>query len=52
MIGRFARELRFQGGGSSQMVPTRIENAWEALSERLGSTHELSYAPGTNESHG
>lgn len=43
VIGRFAKEPRFQGAGSSQVVPTRIDNAWEALQ---GHFDNLAYAPG------
>lgn len=43
VIGRLAREPRFQGAGSSQVVPTRVDNAWVALQEHF---NNLSYAPG------
>lgn len=52
IIGRFARKPRFQGGGSSQVVPTRTTSAWDALEELAqpgGLT--LSYADGTSEEH-
>ncbi len=34
VIGAFAQKPRFQGGGSSQVVPTRLSSLWEALSAR------------------
>ncbi|MCC6639694.1 MAG: glycoside hydrolase family 3 C-terminal domain-containing protein [Deltaproteobacteria bacterium] len=52
IIGRFARSPRFQGGGSSQVVPARTTSAWEALEEiaRPGAL-ALSYADGTGPEH-
>ncbi len=43
VIGAMAKEPRYQGAGSSQINPTRIDNAYESLQE-LG--YELSYAKG------
>ncbi|MCB0563925.1 MAG: glycoside hydrolase family 3 C-terminal domain-containing protein [Phaeodactylibacter sp.] len=43
VIGRFAKEPRFQGAGSSQVVPTQVDNAWDALQPYFES---LTYAPG------
>ncbi|MEU4547268.1 glycoside hydrolase family 3 C-terminal domain-containing protein [Nonomuraea dietziae] len=31
VVGELARTPRYQGGGSSHVVPTRLDNAWEAL---------------------
>ena len=36
VIGEFARTPRFQGGGSSHIVPTRVDTAWDALSAEAG----------------
>ncbi|MDN5963424.1 MAG: glycoside hydrolase family 3 C-terminal domain-containing protein [Actinomyces sp.] len=44
VIGEFARTPRFQGAGSSQIVPTRLDSALDALRE--GVSGELSFAPG------
>ncbi|WP_075891952.1 glycoside hydrolase family 3 C-terminal domain-containing protein [Actinomyces provencensis] len=44
VIGEFARTPRFQGAGSSQIVPTRLENALDAL--RADTTGEVLFAPG------
>ncbi|MFE3452566.1 glycoside hydrolase family 3 C-terminal domain-containing protein [Nonomuraea sp. NPDC059194] len=33
VIGELARTPRYQGGGSSHVVPTRLDNAWQALGE-------------------
>ncbi len=51
VIGRFAREPRYQGGGSSQIVPTRTESALEALSALAPGADAIRYAPGTSERH-
>jgi beta-glucosidase len=42
-IGVFAVEPRYQGGGSSHVVPTRLETPLEALS---GVAPSVTYAPG------
>jgi beta-glucosidase len=44
VIGAFAKHPRFQGAGSSQVKPTRLDCAFDALTEALGG--EPSYAPG------
>lgn len=36
VVGEFARTPRFQGGGSSRVVPTRLTTALEALQSQLG----------------
>ncbi|GCE51060.1 beta-glucosidase [Thermosporothrix hazakensis] len=46
VIGRFARQPRFQGGGSSMMNPTRVDNAYDELQKALAGKAELSYADG------
>ena len=43
VIGVFAAEPRYQGGGSSHVVPTRLETPLEALSAAAGS---VTYCPG------
>ncbi|MGM0385725.1 MAG: beta-glucosidase [Actinomycetota bacterium] len=43
VIGEMARTPRYQGAGSSQVNPTRLESALEALRERAP---ELEFAPG------
>ncbi|NLG96086.1 MAG: glycosyl hydrolase [Chloroflexi bacterium] len=45
LIGRFAREPRYQGAGSSLINPTRLENLYDELS-RLTGEGSLLYAPG------
>ncbi|MHB1136347.1 MAG: glycoside hydrolase family 3 C-terminal domain-containing protein [Coriobacteriia bacterium] len=45
VIGAFARAPRYQGAGSSQIVPTRLESLWDALTTR-GLAGSLTYAPG------
>ena len=44
VIGEFARRPRFQGAGSSQVNPTRVDNALDAL--RAGTSREVTFAPG------
>ncbi|SDC89736.1 beta-glucosidase [Geodermatophilus telluris] len=44
VVGEFARTPRFQGGGSSNVTPTRVESALAALAALAG--RELPFAPG------
>lgn len=44
VIGEFARTPRYQGAGSSQIVPTRLDDALSALRAQVGA--ELPFAPG------
>lgn len=46
VIGEFARTPRFQGAGSSQVVPTRIESVLDALGELTGDASPVRFAPG------
>lgn len=46
VIGAFAKTPRYQGAGSSQVKPTQITNAYDALGALLGKSAELKYAPG------
>jgi len=45
VIGRSAQEAYYQGGGSSHIHPTRLDNPFEELQMLAGDT-ELSYAEG------
>ncbi len=45
VIGRTAKEAHFQGGGSSHINPTRVDNPFEEL-QKLAGDVELSYAEG------
>lgn len=44
VVGELARSPRFQGGGSSRVVPTRLSSALDALTDRLGG--EVRFAAG------
>lgn len=44
VIGEFARTPRYQGGGSSHVVPTRVTSALDALTEAVSGP--LHFAPG------
>lgn len=44
VVGAFAKTPRFQGTGSSQVNPTRVDDAHSAITEVLG--REAAYAPG------
>ncbi|MBT2521752.1 glycoside hydrolase family 3 C-terminal domain-containing protein [Arthrobacter sp. ISL-28] len=44
VIGEFARTPRYQGGGSSQVNPTRVDCALDAI--RAASDREVVFAPG------
>lgn len=46
LIGRFAKEPRFQGGGSSQITPTRVDTLHDELTTVLGDHAKLEYADG------
>ena len=46
VIGELARTPRFQGGGSSHVVPTRIDNALDAIIELLAPNGRVVFAPG------
>ncbi|MEV0012678.1 glycoside hydrolase family 3 C-terminal domain-containing protein [Streptomyces sp. NPDC047973] len=46
VIGEFARTPRYQGQGSSRVVPTRLDTAWEALRHAAGPELDLTFAPG------
>jgi beta-glucosidase len=46
VIGEFARSPRFQGAGSSQVNPTRVDSALDALRESLAGNREVTFAPG------
>lgn len=46
VIGAFAETPRYQGAGSSQVNPTRVDRLLDVLRERVGTTTEVTYAPG------
>ncbi|MFM9372958.1 glycoside hydrolase family 3 C-terminal domain-containing protein [Streptomyces sp. Da 82-17] len=46
VIGEFARTPRYQGSGSSQVNPTRLDSALDALRTALDGRREVSFAPG------
>lgn len=46
LIGGFAREPRYQGSGSSQVVPTRVDTLLDQLPESLGSAVTVTFAEG------
>lgn len=43
-IGMLAKHTRFEGGGSSHVIPTRIESAYEEMCRLLGCS--IPFAPG------
>ena len=45
VIGAFTKAPRYQGAGSSQIVPTRLDSLWDALESR-GIAEAVGYAPG------
>ena len=46
VIGELARTPRYQGAGSSQVNPTRLDDALTALRDAVGSAREVTFAPG------
>ena len=49
VIGRFATNPRYQGSGSSQVVPTQLDNAYDELMAWLGGADNLTDADGYGE---
>jgi beta-glucosidase len=45
LIGRFAKEPVYQGGGSSQINPTQLDNLYDEIVKLVGDA-QLTYAPG------
>ena len=50
VVGDLARAPRIQGGGSSRVVPTRVDTAWDALQEHFPG--RLTFAQGFGEGDG
>ena len=46
VIGELARTPRYQGAGSSQVMPTRLDDALTALQAALAGAREVTFAPG------
>jgi len=46
VIGELARTPRYQGAGSSQVTPTRLDDALGALGTALSGSREVTFAPG------
>ena len=46
VIGEFARTPRYQGAGSSQVNPTQVDTALDALRAALDGRREVAFAPG------
>ena len=46
VIGEFARTPRYQGAGSSQVNPTQLDSALDALRAALEGRREVAFAPG------
>jgi len=46
VIGELARTPRYQGAGSSQVTPTRLDDALDALQTALAGAREVTFAPG------
>jgi len=49
LIGRFAIQPRYQGAGSSQVVPTRLDSSYDELQRWLGDKVHTTYADGYND---
>jgi beta-glucosidase len=46
VVGAFATEPRYQGAGSSQVNPTRVERPLDVLRNRVGDAASVSHVPG------
>ncbi len=51
VIGAFAQKPRYQGGGSSHIKPTKLDNPVEEITLLAGSGAEVTYAQGYNVDH-
>ena len=51
VIGAFAKQPRYQGAGSSQVTPTQLDCAYDAICEAVGGAGEVIYAPGYDPVH-
>lgn len=43
IIGEYAKNPRYQGGGSSHVHPYHVTNAWECLKDRAGISYEKGF---------
>ncbi|CCU81021.1 Beta-glucosidase [Halanaerobium saccharolyticum subsp. saccharolyticum DSM 6643] len=48
VVGELAQKPSYQGIGSSQVNPTRLDNHYQALEDKFGEELELHYTPGYN----
>jgi beta-glucosidase len=46
VVGAFAEQPRYQGAGSSQVTPHRLDDALAAIVEAVGGADRLAFAPG------
>ncbi|MTI58975.1 MAG: glycosyl hydrolase [Firmicutes bacterium] len=46
ILGSFAKNPRYQGGGSSHINPTKIDTAYQEIESIVGNSAELKYAEG------
>ncbi len=46
VIGAFAKQPRYQGAGSSQVTPTRLDCAFDAIEALVPNPAQVTYAPG------
>ncbi|MED4229044.1 glycoside hydrolase family 3 C-terminal domain-containing protein [Neobacillus cucumis] len=46
VIGAFAQSPRYQGGGSSHINPTKVDNIYEELTKMAGKTTSFTYSEG------
>ena len=51
IVGAFAKHPRFQGTGSSQVAPTRLDCAFDAIADVIGDVDKLLYAEGYEPVH-
>lgn len=46
VIGAFAQKARYQGGGSSHILPTKLDNIYEEILNAAGNKQSILYADG------
>lgn len=51
LIGEYAKEPRYQGKGTYEVIPTMFENTYDEIYKLVGNSIKLAYAKGYNDSN-
>lgn len=49
VVGQIAKDMRYQGGGSALINPTRLDQPYDEIVARCGSAAQVTYVPGYQE---